>query len=336
MQTPVPDDQDELSDALLEEAVGHFMRVREAQSGDETAAQQLELWLARDARHRHAYAEVQQLWSQTGEPAARVVEEGELDTSTAPWPPVRHAVRREPPSRRGRRVVVGFVAAVAALVALSPIPSEFMLRLKADFVAPMTERDRVDLADGSSIDLANGSAITVAISGKTREVHLIRGRAWFDVAHDPERPFVVITDFGQVQVLGTSFGVDLETNAVVLSVLDGKVAVENETETVKELVQGQRVIFSNERVGQIQAFDPIEATAWRRDQIIFYQTPLAEVIDALSAHQLGKILMVDSRLRQRTVSGAFSTKDPDQSLEIIANTLGLRITRITGLLTVIR
>ena len=76
--------------------------------------------------------------------------------------------------------------------------------------------------DGSTLTLNTGSTVSVRITGSERRVRLTRGEAFFDVAHDPAKPFVVITDHGEVRVLGTSFGVRQMPAYADVSVAEGR------------------------------------------------------------------------------------------------------------------
>ncbi|MEM7668096.1 MAG: FecR domain-containing protein [Pseudomonadota bacterium] len=334
-----PANRDDPSNEALEEAIRLFMAVRDGKPDHATAEQRLHDWLARSAEHRLAYGEVQKLWSVTGDPATKVAKdlerEGRPVIHAAPWPPPR-TTTPYPPRRRLRRVVYGLLGVAAALVAVSPLPSDLMLRLDADHISPVTERSRIDLPDGSTVDLDAGAALSVSYEAGIRRVALLRGRAWFDVEPDAARPFVVATGFGAVRVLGTSFGIARRDGEAVLSVTEGKVALQDAGRPRATLVKGEQVVFSNSQIQPVGPFDEARVTAWRRDELIFFKAPLSKVIDELNARRFGRIFIAGQGIGERTVSGVFSLKDPRASLEIIANALDLDVTRITGLLVVLR
>ncbi|MEM7239785.1 MAG: FecR domain-containing protein [Pseudomonadota bacterium] len=324
---------------MLEEAIRLFMSVRDGKPDPGTAEQRLRDWLAEGDEHRLAYAEVQKLWSVTGEPATEVAKDleraGRPVMHAAPWPPPRTGATQRP-RRQLRRAVYGLLGVAAALVAVSPLPSDVMLRLDADHVSPVTERSRVNLPDGTIVDLDAGAALSVSYEADIRRVALLRGRAWFDVEPDTARPFVVATGFGAVRVLGTSFGVARRDGEAVLSVTEGRVALQDAGRPRATLVKGEQVVFSGSQTQPIGSFDEAQVTAWRRDELIFFKAPLSQVIDELNERRFGRIFIASQGIGERTVSGVFSLKDPRGSLEIIANALDLDVTRITGLLVVLR
>ena len=56
---------------------------------------------------------------------------------------------------------------------------------------------------------------------------LLRGKVWFDVAANADRPFVVATEAGRIRVTGTSFGMRLDDNAAVVSLIEGSFELRN-------------------------------------------------------------------------------------------------------------
>ena len=68
---------------------------------------------------------------------------------------------------------------------------------------------------------------------------------------------------------------------------------------------------------------------------MFYDTPLADVVDALNRYRDGHIFILDSSLAALRVSGVFSTTDPDAALNIITRTLPVRQSRLTDSLVLL-
>jgi transmembrane sensor len=84
------------------------------------------------------------------------------------------------------------------------------------------------------------------------------------------------------------------------------------------------------------SFDRTAVTAWLRGQFVFYNTPLAQVVETLNRYRRGHIVIVNEALNELAVSGIFRTDDPDAALEVMTNTLPIRQTRLTDYVVLIR
>src|SRR6185503_11754578 len=116
------------------------------------------------------------------------------------------------------------------------------------------------------------------ISGARRDINLLRGRAFFDVAHDSARPFVVSAGSARVTALGTHFQVKHESGGVIVTLTEGSVAVADTTmpswrETLRP---GEEVSVSAESDAHMKhATDTQVATSWSSGRHVFRATPLA-------------------------------------------------------------
>ena len=85
---------------------------------------------------------------------------------------------------------------------------------------------REALADGSRVTVGGKSGIVAKVGKESRRVTLERGQAFFEVAHDPSHPFVVVAGDAEITVRGTKFDVRRIGDDVTVNVLEGKVEVE--------------------------------------------------------------------------------------------------------------
>jgi transmembrane sensor len=93
------------------------------------------------------------------------------------------------------------------------------------------EHRELSLADGSVIHLNTDSQVSIDFSDTHRDIHLIRGEAHFEVAHDEQRPFIVTAGDNTVTAIGTAFNVQITNpNELELLVTEGKVLVKNQQE----------------------------------------------------------------------------------------------------------
>lgn len=199
------------ADRIFAEAVRWQIRLRETDAAADAHDAFLE-WIRRDPRHLKAYDHAQALWQAMGgqsDPVAR--DETAIATLLADARPPR------------ARQIVGAVA-LALLIGLGVWHgSNAYDSLRADHIAWTGQRERVELKDGTRIDLNSGAAIAVDFTTSERRVRMFRGEAFFEVAHDTARPFVVEMPEGDLRVTGTSFNVDLTPQGGEVSLLEGSV-----------------------------------------------------------------------------------------------------------------
>jgi transmembrane sensor len=166
------------------------------------------------------------------------------------------------------------------------------------------ENPTVTLLDGSFARLAPGSVLREWDGEGLREVSL-EGRAFFAVARDESRPFVVRLGTGSIRVLGTRFQVTSEGEAVETVVVDGLVEVSNDHGSV-EVPSGTTARMTEGTVPRIQKVaDLYSLLDWPEGTLIFQGTPLSQVAAEISRH-FDRQLRVDSpELSQRRVTAWF-------------------------------
>ncbi len=142
----------------------------------------------------------------------------------------------------------------------------------------------VQLSDGSNIWLDKNSTLTIHNSfGDTQRQVALEGRAFFDIARDEARPFLIEANHVDVQVLGTSFTVDANDNTPMVSVKSGRVEVKADAET-KIITKGQQLeatisgSLTESDVDMDTAFD------WTNGDLSFKDAPLTKVLADLGNH----------------------------------------------------
>lgn len=332
--TPTP--PNEMPDALIEEASIWHVRLRELEVGDRER-RAFRHWLERDPLHGEAYAEAERLWSALDVPVGSIVKARELSRSRAS-PAVSPM-----PARHSRRSILRR-GALAAAVALTMSAGGWWYQgglddLRSDHVAGVGERELATLPDGSQVALNTDTALAVAETASRRTVRMFRGEAYFTVARDAARPFVVEAAAAEVRVVGTEFNLRMEGDRTTISVLRGHVEVASSDprrqRDAVSLRSGQRLTVDAVGVGPVQAFDAAAVTAWRRNQMVFYRTPLGAVVKELNRYHRGRIVVVNGELRRLNVTGVFDTTHPLSALDVIERILGVESTRITDRLILV-
>jgi transmembrane sensor len=303
--------------ALGDEAIDWLVKLNSGRAtGEDRAA--FAAWRRRSEGHELAAREAETVWHGVGIAGDRV----------------RRTERR---AKLTRRTVLGGAMLLAGGMALqrSGVIGPHLL---ADHVTGIGEQRTIALADGSSVLLNAGTALAVDFRAEERRLRLFAGQAVFTVAHDAARPLIVDAGDGRVRAVGTAFDIDIRPQEVVVTVLEGRVAVATEA-APRDAVTAeadQRVRYgASGRPSVPEAIDSDVETAWRRGKLIFNRRPLGDVVAELERHRRGQILIASGRLRSLEVTGVFDLAQPEAVLRAIEDTLPVRIVRLP-LVTIIR
>lgn len=304
------------ADTTDDAAIAWFVRLRDEQASEADRAA-FTAWRKADPAHERAWHELEAIW-------------GALDQRSSAKIAVPAAAASAPRRRpltpwRSLAVAAMLLLAVTASLRLQP-PGLF-----ADHRTGIGERRTIALADGSRVELRPGSAVDIEIDGARRAVRLVSGEAFFSVARDENRPFVVSAGQGEIAVLGTAFDVKIApSERVSVVVTESKVAVSAGGGAAVRVSAGQEVSYDGRGVSPVRAADLDTAQAWRQDQIVFHDAPLDTVLSELSRYRRGHVQLLGGELGKRRVTAVFDAKRPDTALETIARNLDLRLLRATG------
>jgi transmembrane sensor len=311
--------------ALSDEAIDWLVRLS---SGRATPKDRLAFlrWRGRSAAHEAAAREGEQILRALGQTqqADRVRQQGVPNSFTA-----------LPQRRVGRRYLFAGAAAASVAVAVG-LPTVWPLAsLYADQATAVGERRRIELADGSVVFLNTDTALSIDYAGAERRIVLHHGQALFEVARDPNRPFVVVADGAETQALGTSFAVHRTETCADVIVTEGSVEVRVGTRAAVRLQAGQRLGFGARASLEPRTIDAEAATAWQRGKLIFNRRPLQSVVAELERYRAGHIVVVGDRLKALQITGVFDLDDTDRLLRTIEETTKATVVHMP-LLTVIR
>lgn len=182
----------------------------------------------------------------------------------------------------------------------------------------------VFLPDGSEAILNAASSISYHDSfenDSTRIVYL-SGEVFFQVKPDANKPFIVTTKNLKVTALGTSFNVnEREGKKVKISLVSGKVSVENETENHLVLLPGEQAIAGTGEWVK-QNFNYQDAIAWKDGELVFKQTTFEETLEKLELWYGADIIVKNHPSYTSHYTGNFKNKSLEQVLEGIAFVYG--------------
>ena len=254
----------------------------------------------------------------------RHYKKGRLDTRQA----IRLFRQRTSQSRRRKAWPTVAVAATAAvLIAVGAIlwfnqSAGNDVTVKAGSVA-----EACTLPDGSRITLSPGTAINYSPDDMERGQRFVelRGTAYFEVKHNPRRPFMVSGNGAIVKVLGTKFQVEqLAGGSSTVYVADGRVLFGRAGEGgAVVLRRGMKAeLAKGKRHPQIIPSGSANQTTWATRIFVFDNTPVNEALGDLSAFYKVNLTASDST---RRITGTFEADDLNTIISVIDKTLGIKI-----------
>ena len=198
---------------------------------------------------------------------------------------------------------------------------------------------RVVLPDGSIACLNTRTRLEWVGSPGDRRVRLLDGEVFFDVVHDPMRPFRILLSHSEVRVLGTRFDVYQKADGdVVVTVLSGTVVVEGRgigaatrPSWSRRLGADQQIEYSPVGlVTDVHAARGTRVTRWREGLLETRGEPLSKFIGTLSRYTSQRIVIADPRVAQMQIGGAFSIRDVDATIRRIAQIEPITVTHRDG------
>lgn len=266
---------------------------------------QMRAWADADDRRAGALLRAEACWTMLNKAVVLGVEDGTVSAEAG----------GEAWSQHGRRRWwiggAAFTAAAALLVVFSPLVNGSSVQ---QIETAMGEIRRVPLADGSLAAVNTDSRVEVALLPEQRHVVLARGEAWFQVAKDTQRPFLVEAGDVRVRAVGTAFSVYKQDDGVDVRVTEGVVEVWRVGEESKKrrISAGAQMMMSEAGVAAVTASaEPIErALSWRDGQLIFDGDSVAEAAEQFNRYNAVKIEIASPDLRDEKMIGRFRTNEP--------------------------
>lgn len=304
---------------------------------DEAAFQQ---WLQASTAHRVSYLRAEAVWNQIGRLQALgaglppgVVPERKTwpDTVTGPPEPNIHDGPRAPGqraprwrtlstwARRGRLAAAAMAVLVAGAGAYLALDHWRGTRYSTQIGAMQS----VVLADGSKMTLNTNTAVRVLLGESQRRIELEHGEAFFAVAKDPSRPFVVDVANKTVVAVGTEFSVRRESDDVQVVVTEGRVnltpAASDARSEPTPLAAGaiahtldKRVLVNRQSVSEAE-----QLLSWRSGFLSFHDTPLAEAVAEFNRYNQRKIVIADTSIAGFLVGGSFRPNNAEAFLWLL-------------------
>jgi transmembrane sensor len=265
-------------------------------------------WLADSEHNREAFEATNSVFEMAG-----AADRERLMREQAPAVTRRHVLRAG----------VGFAAASIAGIAL-------YLRSGTTYATEIGEQRKVSLEDGTLVSLDTDTEIHVSMSDERRRVKLRRGRAHFDVAEDPARPFEVLAGDQWLTASRAHFDVSREGPLVSVLLEEGPVSVVP-TEDLKDMPMpriiepGQLLVFAADRIVREERPVMANAIAWRHGRLAFFEEPLAEAVAEMNRYTRRPIVILDPEIGRMPISGNYSVGDAEAFATSISVLLPVKV-----------
>jgi transmembrane sensor len=308
--------------APMDEALAWFARLRNGRI-DPAERSAFETWRSADPEHAEAYARAERLWKsqELSAALARFAEE-------AMRPPTRRRCHLRP-----RRWAAA--ATILLLVGWSLLASGIVHRWRADYTTLAGEQRHITLTDGSSLTLNTDSALALDFSEAERAVRLLSGEAYFEVAPDSARPFVVRAGAASIRVVGTRFSVSAGDETTV-KVESGVVACSSGRGESVEVRRGQQLGLSSGGIASPVPFDTNRAFAWLKGRLLFKDQPLAQVLAEVDRYHPGAIFIANPVLARTPVTGNYKLGDTAAIVRSLAEATGGHVSAVSKYLIIVR
>jgi transmembrane sensor len=185
------------------------------------------------------------------------------------------------------------------------------------------------LADGSRVDLGARTRILTRYTDEERNVVVETGEAFFEVARDAKRPFIVRAGAVRVTAVGTAFGVRRSRDRTVVTVRDGLVRIVPETEAnTGHQIQagaGEQITFVESTHSlSLARVNPQGAAAWKDGILKFVNEPLSAVVADVNRYAQREIVIDDPTLRDRLYTGTVYRERIDDWLRALEEVFPLQ------------
>jgi transmembrane sensor len=178
----------------------------------------------------------------------------------------------------------------------------------------------VPLADGSTVTLNTDTSLRVTLSGHERRIRLEKGEAFFDVARDPARPFVVYAGNDRITAVGTQFSVRREEDDVRVVVTAGKVKLAQPSQSrLLEAGVVARAARSGIAVSEGSHSHTEQMLAWRGGYVAFQDTPLSEAVAEFNRYTTRRIHIEDPSIATIRVGGNFRSNNAAAFLDLLGS-----------------
>lgn len=316
-------------DPVLMAAAEWFFEVRSNDVPVERIAEWQE-WLAQDPAHRHAFEKIESLWEMSD--AVTIPPRWPADSEVASD---RYAGQQSVSEWRQRRRGLGLggrwaIFGLAASVAVAAMVGSWLAlhRPAIGVETAVGETRTLALPDGSTVEVGGRTTLEAKFADRSREISLDEGEAFFQVAKDPARPFVVRAGDTFVTAVGTAFNVRRTADGAVIAVAEGAVEVRASSGAPQVLNAGEQTnVRADGSARVVAAVDADSVAGWRDGRLQYLNEPLSQVVADLARHSSRALVIGDTEVGDLRVTGVVFRNNIDGWLAGLEATMPVKVVR---------
>lgn len=311
------------------EAADWYARLR-AQNVTEIEAMRFRAWIAADPVHRQEFETLDQFWDELG--VLEACPEMAQERRVRWWRSPRFAVQAK--------------ASMAAALLIAIAVGWFMYATAGRYDTANAEQRVVSLPDGSTVTLQSNARIELHFTPERRAIELVRGQVHFDVAKDASRPFIVAAAGREVRALGTVFDVHRNADHVLVTLVEGKVAVAPSVaeagapvttvppvflkpgEQLSYVATTENASVAASAAAGVSAKVPDEVSDWRERNLEFSDALLTDAIAEANRYSRLQVVLDVPRLRDARISGRFEAGKIEMFVEGVCAYLDIDAQRV--------
>lgn len=305
---------------------------------DVAESKAVEKWIAEDEKNQKEFDQIKWLWDSS----KVLLEKSEIDEHIA-WEKFNQLKDQKAvsaPKQKQRFLDSNWfraAAAVSLIIVATWVYTSFLPQSgKAYFssVELQSESSPLEfpLLDGTAITLNKNSLLSYSqkLFGKERNVRMENGEAFFDVKRNEAKPFKIAADQVEITVLGTSFHVKTNENSTEVIVVTGSVQVEFDG-AIEILKPGEKINVNHasgemtKSIPENQLYNYYVTKLFQADGIA-----LEELVNSLNEAYGVAIQIQSEELRTMPITTTLEYGSLDQNLEVLKETLQLKIVRSGG------
>ena len=283
-------------------------------------------WMKENETHQEYYNQFKKIWDQSKALASG----SNVDVNKA-WERFQNKIAGQHEPSKILRPRFSWIKIAASFILIAGFGIAFMLINKntepKEMVAQTGQNVLIDtLSDGSVITLNKRSTITYPskFKGSTRAIAL-KGEAFFNVAPDKKKPFIISVNDVEVTVVGTSFNIKSENGNTEVVVETGVVHVTRSGKTV-ELNAGEKVVMhANDSIASKEAVDEKLYNYYRTKEFVCDETPLWKLVQVLNEAYDAKIIIGRKELNDKRITTIFYNESLEKILEVIHLTFDITV-----------
>ena len=358
--------------SIKEEAGAWIVKMDQGELSPEQTAE-LQQWIAKSDFHRNYLHQLAHNWDSMGilqELAALFpIQPTAVMPATQPVMPAKAGISNpQPPTPK--TWLQNLIAQLKQPKAWAPTLATFALvailintQQPNHFETDIGQQASYQLSDGTRITLNTNSELKVDYSQDRRRIYLLRGEAHFDVAKNPQRPFMVYAGEGMVWAVGTAFNVrylnagnhagnlpdslvgTLVGTSIDVTVTEGTVKIFADIEPDKNTsldvndaqsspTDHEQLVHAGKSVQYSKVINATQTTpaqvleqklAWQHGALIFKGETLEQAIKEIARYTDKQLIITDPSIKNIRVGGHYKTDNIDSLLASLSETLEIKL-----------